>query len=186
MLVTSSRNRPWIDEGETATREPAYVSRRYTRACGKSCGRNQSIKALDRIAGPAPCQHDLGITRGGGRAKWEDAAGEVFGEHRLGGGSKRGAASSGRERGDAIQKLGLIDVSRAKVCTRLRCHPGDDSYVRLGTHQFRDHVGVENDHRSKFSGGPSVTGGCSGSSTPPNGAKRRWITSARLGALSSS
>jgi hypothetical protein len=52
----------------------AYISRRYTSACGKRGCRNQAVEALDRIARPPARQHDLGITRRGGRAKWQDAA----------------------------------------------------------------------------------------------------------------
>src|SRR5580692_4564379 len=51
--------------------------------------------------------------------------------------------------------------------------------MRLGRHQFQNDVGVEDD-QSNCGGSPTAAAKCVSSSTPPSGAKRLRIASAKL------
>jgi hypothetical protein len=53
--------------------------------------------------------------------------------------------------------------------------------VQFRAYKFRNSIDIGNDHRSKFGGSRNGSGGWGSSSTPPNGAMRFLIASARIG-----
>jgi hypothetical protein len=53
--------------------------------------------------------------------------------------------------------------------------------MRLAAHEFRDHIGVDDDHESNEGGSPTSSGGGSSRSTPPRGAPADGLGQIRLG-----
>ncbi len=82
--------------------------------------------------------------------------------------------------GDASQNFPTREAGDVERCTSLRRHPVENHRMRCVPHQFRDHVRIKDIDHSKVGGSRTGWRGSSSSSTPPNGANRRWIASARL------
>ena len=111
----------------------------------------------------------------------KDPPGEILREHCLGRGNQCHAPSALGQGANTIEDFCLIDIRGVKLSAGLRSHPRQNRRMRFATHQLRDDIGVDDDHGSNEGGASTNSEGGNSRSTPPSGAKRRRIASAKLG-----
>lgn len=176
-----SRGFPRVDPCEAASGESGGVAGCY-RGAGSGCGRRyQSVEPFDGLSRPTAEQNNFDVAPGCGPADCEHPAGKFFREQRLGSRGRIALSTPFRQGIDAVEQFSFIDASGVQGIAWLCSDPGHDRGMWLRPHQFGNDIGVEDDHRPNSGGSPTVTGGWgSRSSTPPKGAKRRRMASARL------
>src|SRR6266478_3578683 len=81
---------------------------------------------------------------------------------------------------DSVKDFRLGDRGRKEVCQGLLGDPYHDPGGRFRPHEFRQHIGIEDDHSSNPGALRTASRGGKEISIPPNDANRRRIASARF------
>ncbi len=140
---------PRIGQGQAEAIEVAGVARGDAEASGQGDRRDLQVEGCDRATGLARRGGEGRVLGRGGAIEGQSAGGEDGAEQVLGGGGEGVAAAAWGEEGEAVQDLGLRDGGDEQVSGGLGIDPGDDLGGGRGAHQFREHVGVEDEHGAR-------------------------------------
>lgn len=171
---------PGIDDLDAAAIEISDVSRCDGRARRPSNRRDLRVEVRDRSPRTPAADRDLRVGPCGPAVEGKQASGEVLLEHRLGQRCDGLAAPARGQKQDTVQDLCLGDGGRVKDRGGVPRDPASHCLGRRRTHQLRQHVRVEHDHRRGFGGSRMGSRDGSSISTPPTRRNRARTASARF------
>lgn len=149
--LRSARKSPRVDEAHAEIREVTDVAGGDGRFTCKCDPRYLSVAYLDRLASPLPSSNKCPGSICGGDIEGEDSLVEILAEDLLEGSFEMPTSTRRRKELQARSDLGHGDRGCPDRFRRLSVQPVDHDGLRLGSHERREHVGVEQDHGSERS-----------------------------------
>ena len=149
--LRSAGGTPGVDETHTEVPEVTDVARGDRCSPRKCYPRYLSVPQLDRLARALTSSDNCTGRICGGDVEGEDPLVEILVEHPLKGSFEMPTTARRRKELQARSDLEHGDRRRPNRLRRLSVEPVDHDGLWLGSHECRQHVGVEQDHGSERS-----------------------------------
>jgi hypothetical protein len=143
-------------------------------------GRDLGIRVADRSSKRPTVRCNPGKMARSVTLECEYASREVFRKHPFRCSQQGVAPLTFGEQFNSVKDFRLGDRGRKEVCRRLLGDPGHHLGGRLGPHELRQHIRIEDDHASNPGAWRTASRCGKESSIPPNEANLRRIDSAKF------